>query len=423
MNPFTYHAYQIMTWEPLGTLPYTNVTFGHSLNAVGSFSGQLVLTDPDVQSMGWQQATIPGATALFVDYLGRIVWGGMITGTNYTESSSPKALSVTAQTFHAWAQQRLQVYDYSTLWAYGEDPLQITLRFVTDAIGQSFSGIVPGCNIGGPGIQVVINGGPAPPAVVTYPGTSLQSIDSMMNTLSQMGYGAGFDYSWDCAWNGGMVPEVTLNLWYPRQGRTFGQDGLVIHRGNVIDWTYPEDSTQQSDSVFVVGSTTAATGGTVPVGGIAQSVIAEGWPLLEKAYSHVQINDEEVLIGVAEGLLGQSAYPVVTPTITLPIPLPNVSRFSSYPNALDPSMLTFGDFGLGDDVQFVIDPVIQAAANAPFGSVNYHDNCSPRFPEGMNFAFRITGWAATVPAKGIPTLLLDLAVPPFEAFPPPMAPH
>lgn len=428
-NPFTYKAYSALTWEPLDDLPYTGVTFGQAINAAATFSGNLPLTDPGVQNLAWQDATLEGQTCLFVDFLGTLVWGGLIGTTDYKESSRPQVMQVTGQTFNQWAAQRLQVFDYSTTWqgANATDPAQIALELVTNMLEGSFSGTTQGTDFGGPGVQVVVNyeeGYTSAPAVsVTYPGTQLQTIDSMLQTLSQMGYGAGIDYTWDVAYSddefGGLVPVITFNIWFPRAGRPIASSGLVINRGSVIDYSYTGDATQQANSLFVSGATLSGSGGTAPVEGVALNVIEEGWPLLEKAESHVQINDEAVLLEVAAGDLAVYQYPVTTPTITLPVPMPNPAAFPNEPGFLDPSVITFGDFDLGDDVTFVIDPApVSASGQQVFGLNN-----SPRFPDGLNFTFRIIEWTCTVSDTGLSTILIDLAVPPLGSFPPPQAPH
>lgn len=416
-SPFTYLSYDLTTWDRQDVLPYRSVGFGDALNAGSTFQGSLAIADPDVQKLNWQNATRPGRTALFVDWLGKIVWGGTIGTRNYQEPVNPPVLQVTAQTMFTWGGQRLQAKDYSTTFSAGTDPMVIASTILIDVLKAGFAGTTAGANFGGPGISVVMNGASAPAIIATYPGTQLQSVDSIINTLAQMGYGQGFDYSWDCAYNSAGVPQMTLNFWFPVKGKSQSASGILVMHRQVSAFNYPEDATQMADSVFVTGSSSGAQI-TQPVSGVASSVISQGYPLLEKAASHTQVNDEAVLVGVALGLLTAVCWPIVTPVITMKIPAPDPITFPNQPGNIDPSFLVFGQFALGD----VLTHVIEAAPVDASGIASFGINNSPRFPNGYSFGWRITQWQCTVADQGMSTILFDLALPVGTAFPPTQAP-
>ncbi len=393
-NPFTYLSWDLMAVKPLDALPFQGVTFGQKLNAPGPWAGALPLASPAVQAMGWNQATLPSKTALFVDFLGTLVWGGIIWTRTYSKASP--TLKVGASTFGSYFQSRLQAADYSNTWSAGADPMLVAQQLIADAQAKA-KGSVFG------GIPLVLNpvgaeGGPR--VAPSYPATSLQTIDSILSTLSQMGYTFGFDYSFDVAYlPGTSTPAVKLNLWYPRQGRTYTQSQLVILGSDCVDYTYPEDGSQQATSITETGS---GTGGIQPTNAAAEIA---GYPLLEKTFARTFVNDPGILANIAFGDLGILGYPVVTPTITIPITLPDAS------GNVNQGKINFGDFGVGDNLLFRIDPVGGGG-----------ENTDPRFPSGMSFEWRMTDWTATVPDKGLPTLLFDLAVPPVQSIPPPQPP-
>lgn len=392
-NPFAYPAFDLLSGELLDTIPYAGVTFGRMQNQPGSWAGQLPLADPRVGAFSWQRASQPSRTALFVELAGRLVWGGIVWTRTYDSTSPGKVLSVGAMEFGSYFQSRLQAADYSTTWAAGADPMTIAQTVLADAQAH---GTVMG------GITVKLNpvGGEGGPQITpSYPGTSLQSIDSIVSTLSQQGYTLGFDYSFDAAYVRPGVPGITLNLWYPRQGRQYGASQLVVLAKDVIGFTYPEDGTQQAGSV---GETGSGTGGIQPA---TASVSLPDYPLLEKSIARTMVNDQATLSNIALGDLGLYCYPVVTPSLILPVPLPGPD------GSVSPTGLRLGEFDVGDDLRWRIDKVAGGG-----------ENTDPRFPQGMDFVWRISGWTCTPQDKGVPTVKVDLAVPPLESLPPPPPP-
>lgn len=280
----------------------------------------------------------------------------------------------------------------------------IAQTILDDAQNRPAEPDVAPASIGGEGgIAIVINRAEpgAPPVQVSYPGTQLQTVDSIISTLSQMGYKQGFDYSFDVAYLAGTTtPAITLNFWYPRQGRTAAEVDLVIEAHDCVDWSWDEDSTRTANLVWETGSGS---------GGLAEtlSTAPPGYPLLETVIGRSQLTSAEVLANAALDDLSRACYPVTTPTLTLPVPIPGESGEIEEADGL----LTFGDFLLGDDVTFRVDPVAGEG-----------ENVDPRFPEGLDFSFRITNWTCNVADQGLSTLSFVIGTPPVETIPPPEPP-
>jgi hypothetical protein len=413
-SPFTYRAFDMLTWEELDSLPYQGVSFGRQLNAAGPFTGNLAITDPAFQQLNWEESTRTGRTALFVDFQGTLVWGGIIWTRTWDDSASPKVLTISGAEFGSWFKQRLQAADYSTTFATGADPMAIIYQVVHDALN-----LPPlGANIGGGGLNIVLNppAGSGQSVAMTYPATQLQTIDSIVTTLSQMGYMVGPDYSYDVVYIPNTnTPQVTLNIWYPRRGRPFSESEIVIMHASTSGFTYPEDSTKQADNVAETGSGTGGLYATVLVDDVIDPV---GYPLLEAVISRTQITTQDPLSGTAVSDAALLCYPVTTPTITLPLSLPDPVSFPNQPGYLNPAQLSLGQFDIGDDIMHIIAP---APVNAQ-GVAAYGLNNSPRFPNGLQFEWRITQWTCTVADYGVSTLLLDLGVPPQQDLPPPQPP-
>lgn len=393
-NPFTYPAFDLVNAEPLETLPYTGVTFGAPLNQPGSWAGGLPLADPHVQSFAWERATSPGNTALFVDFNGRLIWGGIIwTQPSYDSSDPSHTMKVGATEFSSYFQQRLQADDYATTWTAGASPLVVAQRVIEDALAK---GTIMG------GITVTLNslGGGDPQITPSYPGTSLQTVDSIVSILSQMGYTVGFDYTVDVAYlPATKIPSLTLNFWYPSKGRTAAETGLVLLSKDCT-FTYPVDSTQQATSITETGS---GSGTMTPV---TASHVVDDYPLLERTFSRSQINDDGTLAEVTASDLFLYVYPVVTPTFTVPVWTPDPVTGLVDPRA----PLEFGTFDRGDGFIFRIDPVAGGG-----------NNINPRFRNGYRFEWRINSWQCAVADKGLSQIVLTGGVPP-GVFPPPRAP-
>lgn len=397
MNPFTYLARDLLTWEPRDPLPYRGVAFGRILDGHGAWQGSLPLADPNIQKFDWKNAALPSKTALFVDLQGVLVWGGIIWTSTY--DSSEHELKIGAQEFGSYFARRLQAEDYGTIWEAGEDPMKAVKRIVEDALAKEAAAGQPGHITGGP-IAIVLHPstGSGQSIPLTYPATSLQAIDSIISTLSQMGFGAGFDFSWDVAYLSGTdTPAVTLNIFYPLKGRTAEETGIVVFASDTVKWTMPIDGTKQATEVTETGS-----GNLLPA---TASATVPGYPLLQAAISRTQVTTEQLLEEIALGDLAQLVYPVGTPEVTLALPLPGTP-------AAERASLALGEFDTGDRLIFRLDPVAGPGLNT-----------DPRFPEGMEHEWRINSWTATPSDKGLATLQLDLGPPPLGYVPPPAPPQ
>jgi hypothetical protein len=386
-NPFKYRAFDLLTMREFDSLPYQQVTFGKQLNQPGPWQGVLKLGDPRIHAFNWEAATSPGRTMLIVDFLGQPVWGGILWTRRYTHGST--VLQLGASEFGSYTQQRVQAEDYTNTWADGADPMFIAQRVTADALTVG--------NVAG-GIQIALTPptGSGKSVAPSYSSQAVQTVDAIVQILSQMGYTFGFDYSFDVRYlPGTRTPSVTMNIWYPRQGRE-GKTITVLSK-DTTDWTYDEDSTQQATSV-----TETASGSAAPV--VATANVPD-YPLLERAFARTQVLDDDTLANIAIGDLGIYCYPVTTPTITVPIAIPDQNGHG------DPGPIGFHEFTLGDDMLFRVDPLAGGGMNV-----------DPRFPNGMSFEWRITNWTATVADKGVSTLLFDLAIPPAQIIPPPPPP-
>lgn len=420
-QPFTYYLYNFLTGAFLGTLPFRGVSFGSNLNTPGQFQGTVDLTDPRVAKANPINLTIPNRTFLVIDYDGSPVWSGILQTRRWQVSSSGQSTQrmFQVQGSEGWAyfQQRVQATDYSAppysgiypspttmpIWDASSsgstwDPMLIAGQIISDALSYAQSVSIPNGNPLG-GMSVLYNflsaaaykasASATPPADyinITYPYSTMQSIDTIITQLSELGYGIGFDFGVDVAYSSGpgSPPVATINLSYPRRGRAVAQSNLWVDLSRARAYEFPEDGTATANQVYETGGSGAidVTENIYPLEG--------GYPLLERVISRSQLtssNIMELLAQTAYTDLYQYSYAPVAPSVT-------VDLFNGNPR--------FGSFIDGDDIEVFLPAEDQS-------DLGYFD---PRFPAGLQQEWRIAAWQATVGDEGDSTLELTLNQPP-----------
>lgn len=413
----TYVFYDLATGAYKGRLPLNGVTFGSQLLQPGTCTGTLDLASPAIQNLNPIGITQPGRTVLAIDYMGALIWGGIIWPRDYEFDNTSRKLSITATELWSYPAARMQATDYSAppysgltgtstpmaIWNAASnvntwDPVLIAWQILSDALYQvRYGNILGGLGIAANGYTTAssyLASGTNTPAgnylSQNYPYASLQQVGSMVNQLASNGLGTGFDYAVDIAYSSGpgSVPVGTVNLSYPRRGRTYAANNLVLNAGQAISYHPPEDGAQTANTVYEQGSSGALV--------ISQNIqpLQGGYPILEALKSRSNIlsaNVINVLTGLGVSDLAQFSYPLATPSITMDL-------FSS--------SVPLGQFIVGDDVRWII-PATDGAGNV----------FDPRFPSGLDTTkFRITGYSAQVADAGQSTLTLNLALAPATSI-------
>jgi hypothetical protein len=310
----------------------------------------------------------------------------------------------------SYFQQRVQATDYSapptsgiqtpmTYWTQTPwDASLIGVQVIADAIGYADSASEPYGNLLN-GLSIKLNGAtpsaasPAAPVAdyiaVNYPFTSLQTVDTIVTQLSQLGLGIGFDFGVDVTYSAGSgsAPVGTVNLSYPRRGRTVAQNGLTIDLTTARGYEFPEDGSQTANQCYELGGSSA-----IVVDQNAPS-LAQGFPIWERVFSRANAQSQNIISLLSQtGLsdLAMYAYAAVAPTVVL--------------SATDPN-LPLGSFIVGDDV------LVTMPQNANDGAL-----FDPRFPAGLSQEFRIVQWACDLKDEGDATVVLTLNQPPATQF-------
>jgi len=375
----------LLSFSPIADLPLNGLTFSKVLNGVGSWAGSLPVEDPGVRGTAWINATAPNLTSMWVDIDGALMYGGRSLTRQYQLASGKVALGGTD--FCGYFAQRLQARDYTSYvdpdghaWATtGAPALRIAYYVLSQALAKRFS--IP--------LKIVTSGAEAGAGfwlTISLPGAQQQTLASILSQMQELGYMVGIDYTQDVAYVGGEL-TATCTLSYPRRGSE--AEPLTIDLSQALDVQYDEDGTEQADRVVVLaGATTVRSKGEV--WGPAQ---VAGYPLLEAQVSRTALAplqkgvERSALEAYVSGELTTNAYPLVAPTVTLPL------------------------FGEPSILQLDVGQEVYLVSSAGAGDVP-PDN--PRFPNGLKQLFRIVRIDCTVPDEGVPTMTLTLNIPAFS---------
>ena len=327
-------------------LPFRGLKFGSGLNGQGgTFNGTLDLKDSKVRAKDPINATIPGKTLLVVDYQGQILEGYWVTPRHRQKSDQTLTISGAPQAF-AYFTKRGQVADYSappnsslqpggmTYWTAQpfdaglvlaqvfSDVLSYRWSYNVGAVQDEYVGAI--CNA----IQILYNGqvpsgsNPQIPSSnyvgPTFPLSSVQPIGSIAQQLTGYGYLTGIDFNFKLSYaygNPGDPLVGTLNISYPRAGRTAAQSKIVLNGKLSREATLDEDAMQQGTTIIETGIQGALL--------IYDNIypLAQGWPIIDQIMSHsggIGPNLVALLLSAAKSDSFLYSFPPVAPVVRQP---------------------------------------------------------------------------------------------------------
>lgn len=379
----TYYFFDLMTRTLLATLPMDAANFGMRFNTPGSFAGSLNLASEKIQTLGPKSATVTGRSLLIIDVGGVPIWGGLVWTRDFTKST--RIASFQGQEAWSYWVHRMQPVDYTNpplgpYWAANPAPAEvIAAQVIFDAQRSTLSGFGPDV------LSIALDERMtnSDPIVASFPITQLQSVDQLVTTVMNGGYGTGFDFTTEVAWSDGpgSPPIFTVVLSYPRAGAVGATSGITISvAGEDVDYKWTEDSTIQA----WVNYGTGGPSGTLQNTAEDTTPGAAGWPLLEATTSYAEVNTQDAIVAASESDLAVGEWPVCVPVITVK---------------------AFG-------VPSITDIVIASDARCIFEPDEW-------FPEGEDTTLRIVGIDVKIPQEGVATMDLTMNTPPALAPVPP----
>ena len=333
------------SWDPLNYPPtlaladttwddYQGNTWTRSVAAlVGTAGGTYAVDKKNIDA-----GSLPTRTLLVVDYNGTIVWSGIIWARMYESNS--RQWKFTASTLDSfWARQNID----QTLTYVGTEQATI-VRDIIDLIQA----------IDGGDVNVFTD------SVVTgrtrdrvYKADELKNALEAIQQLSDVI--DGFDYAFDTAWDTNHEPKTTLNIGYPRRGRSWTQtDTIFDYPGSILYYDWPEDGHSMSTKTHAKGAGEGDEGLRLAI--VNQNLINAGYPLLQQVYSYQDIIEVTTLEKHARADLAAFSEPLTTPKVVVKVD----------------GAVPLGTYIEGDDVVLSI--------------------TDDRFPNGISAAFRLLGY-------------------------------
>lgn len=358
---YRYLVVDLRTDSVLAELPFTGVSFSQEINAIGSWQGEILMTDVQEEYMNIVNSTVPGRSGIYVDRNGVLVWGGIIWGRSYDSDS--QTLKINAREFLSYFERRRIVADQVFTNA---DQLTVAQTLINNAqYGSGNIGVAVGTETSGVTIDK------------TYYGYELKGVFSAIQDLSRSL--AAFDFRIKVSYDNNGLFVKTLELGYPRLGTPYSATDVSapvfeFPAGNVIGYEYPEDGTLAANTIYAVGS--GSNEGKLIESATNVNYLSAGWPVLEDSANYSDISDIDLLANLASGQLAAQVYPPTTLKIVAPA-------------AQDPQL---GSFDVADDVR-----------------VRIRD---PRFPNGIDATYRLVSLSVTVGDSGSgETMTLTLTLP------------
>jgi len=324
-------------------IPFTNVNFTQEVNNNGTFTGEVLLSGLSQGAYGVTANvvanTIPGQFALYVDFNGSPVWGGVIWNREY--SSDTQILTITGQEMMSYFNRRVI---YNTAGGAGgstvftsQDPCYIANQLITQAQTATYGYIGVATNTTTSGYSVSR----------TYYNFELKTVYQAIKDLST-GLDSGtqtpfFDFRIVPSYASGtgvsaITNTFTMGVPYLGNG-SYNAATSSAHvfdfPGNIISYTYPEDGTTTANTVYGLGY--GANVSKLIATAVDSSKLGT-WPLLESSASFIDINDPTLLKAVTLGQVNALSYPPTTVQVVIP----------SY---VDPQ---FNTYKLGDFVRLSI---------------------------------------------------------------------
>lgn len=297
---YTILAADLLTGAIREEIPFDGFSYGHNLNAAGSFSGTIGTRHPKAT----RENLDPSRTLLHVLRNGVCVWSGILWTANAGIGDGQDQLTVGGEGYFSYfagpggqtSQGRFLKSDRVYInW----DQLAIAQNQLILAQQQ------PGGNIG-VNVSYVQTTGVLKDRRV-YLATERHNVGQLITDLANDVN--AFDFSFDTDFSSG-VAVTTFNGWYPMQGRK--DSGLIFELGaNISKLAWNVDGTLQANSVDIIGT---ASDGDTPIGSAIDTSALSAYPLLETVQQAKNSGtiDVATLASQAQSYLGTVDSPVET---------------------------------------------------------------------------------------------------------------
>lgn len=256
---WTYYAYDLVDNTRRAEIPFHQFRFTDELNGAGSFDGELALMHPSATLANLE----PGATCIYVDRGGALVWGGIIWS---VETKDDYTLRVSGQGLWSyWAHRTLRSRD-GMAHATGISDSEIVWQDIGqfDIVKDMIDHATFVAATSELGLDEVRYHGPGPGGESGVSRTKT-CYDYEHKVIAQLveeiaAQTSGFDFGINLDWgaSGGSVPDPLkyLDLYWPRRGIATPQ--IVLEHGlNCKVTRFVRDAANMGNPLAGIGSGTA----------------------------------------------------------------------------------------------------------------------------------------------------------------------
>lgn len=290
-------------------IPFDTFSYGHNLNAAGSFSGTISYRHAKATRANLD----PSRTLLHVLRDGVCVWSGIMWTALAGEDGSNQ-LQVGGEGYFSYfngpggqtSQGRFLKLDK----AYIDDPLAIVQDLITWA--QAQPGSIDFIQVGSETSDTSI--------VRQYLAIDRHNIGALITDLSSDTF--AFDFSFDTDVSSG-APVTSMHLWYPMQGRR--STTLVFELGtNISQVQWSIDGTLQANDVDMIGQ---GTSDVTPIGSASDTSALAAYPLLETVQQAKSVGtiDVATLTTEAQSYLATVDNPIETLPMLMSLVTPDLA--------------------------------------------------------------------------------------------------
>jgi len=303
-------------------IPFTNVNFTQEVNNNGTFTGEVLLSGLNKSfAANIVASTVPAQFALYVEFNGNLVWGGVIWNREY--SSDSQILTINGQEMMSYFNRRV-IYNPtggaggSTVFT-NQDPCYIANEIVIQAQAASYGNIGVDTNL------ATMSGYSVSRTYYNYEfKTVYQAIKDLSTGLDAGTQTPFFDFRIVPSYqNSGSSTYIynrfTMGVPYMGNGAYDPNSIYYAHvfdfPGNIVSYTYPEDGTTAANTVYGLGY--GANVNKLVATAVDSSKLGT-WPLLETSASYIDINDTTLLKAVTVGQVNALSYPPTTVQVVIP---------------------------------------------------------------------------------------------------------
>lgn len=370
MGTYRYQATNVLTGHVLAdTLPLHVGSFASALGGVGQpgrLTGYLDLGAASATAQAAYLAALePRRSLLWVLQDEQPVWCGIVWDTPHTSAASNQ-LPIQATELSSLFNKRQVRADQ--VFAAGADLFAVIQGLLNYALGKT-NGAVANLTVGTDASGTTVGG-----TGITFAASNLAKV---LDSINQFCAAHDVEYVLRPGWNAGhTTPAVTLQLGYPRLGRTWATTGLQLLYPSVYvtDYAFPRVGAASVNSLLATASQSGTTPWKSGTGhGQNAADFASGYPMLEDsiAFTAATVTSQAQIDAYADGKLALMQGCTTVPSVTI--------GGGGTP--------TVGQIALGDEAMLV--------ATSP-----YHPADPTTGAPGLQQLVRIIGWTVTPPDDG-----------------------